>query len=409
MAFVSTGLTRNEQGKRGVTAHYEFRYNNADGSQVNPVGPEPARTNAVIANCENDFNLISNWFNNIALDVQTPIAIRVTSRDACGNGGACWSLQNRKLTVTLGNLAENDSSEFVRYLLVMEITEQFMRAQNKGWYGQNTEGSAGEGLSRFLAAEFLSANELGKPPLDFTNSNSWLNSSRQDYVNNIDPTDIGPDAKTGCSLLFIYYLFSQLGFGVNSIVAAGGATLAQVYKNLTGDSTNPFPLFKQLLDNAYPGTSTITGPNLDNPYPIAKLSFAVRKNTFERAEVQDVVNRGSKFTDAFELVLEGLNLQQWQKFGSIVPNVSSASGLGFPGISFIQSRVNLDLPTNSLIPQQIRFFYDIGFTDASVNGFTMTPRIVELDASVTISGNTTSTASRLEFLGARDMQATLRA
>jgi hypothetical protein len=45
----------------------------------------------------------------------------------------------------------------VRYLLVSEMTEQFMRAQGLGWYGQNTEGSQGEGLSRFLAAQFLAS------------------------------------------------------------------------------------------------------------------------------------------------------------------------------------------------------------------------------------------------------------
>ena len=42
-----------------------------------------------------------------------------------------------------------------RYLLVSEITEQFMREQGRGWYGTNTEGSEGEGLSRFLAARLL--------------------------------------------------------------------------------------------------------------------------------------------------------------------------------------------------------------------------------------------------------------
>jgi len=46
--------------------------------------------------------------------------------------------------------------------------------------------------------------------------------------------------------------------------------LASAYRNLTGDTANPFPSFKHQLDVIYPGTSTITGPNPDNPYPIGK-------------------------------------------------------------------------------------------------------------------------------------------
>ncbi|HEY1440608.1 MAG TPA: hypothetical protein VGF65_07170, partial [Mycobacterium sp.] len=57
----------------------------------------------------------------------------------------------------------------------------------------------------------LAVNGLGAPRSDFTNSNAWLRSSRADYVNNINPTDDGPDAITGCSLLFIYYLLISSG------------------------------------------------------------------------------------------------------------------------------------------------------------------------------------------------------
>lgn len=56
--------------------------------------------------------------------------------------------------------------------------------------------------------------------------------------------DDGPDAITGCSLLFIYDLFSQLGYTENQIVAAGARTLGGVYKILYGDPGDPFPYFK---------------------------------------------------------------------------------------------------------------------------------------------------------------------
>ena len=134
----------------------------------------------------------------------------------------------------------------MRYLLVSEMVENFMRVQNRGWFGSGTEGSEGEGLSRFLAAQFLAVNGLGNPPPGFDNSNAWLNSSRADFVNNIRAADDGPDEVTGCSLLFIYYLFSQLGFTIEAIVAAGANPLSGVYRNLTSKTVNLFPSFKQI-------------------------------------------------------------------------------------------------------------------------------------------------------------------
>ena len=49
---------------------------------------------------------------------------------------------------------------------------------------------------------------------------SWLNSTRPDWVNNVDVYDHGIDPKTGCCILFIYYLHTQLGYSPNQIIAA---------------------------------------------------------------------------------------------------------------------------------------------------------------------------------------------
>jgi len=250
-------LTTNGLSNGGATIHYQFQY---DDSLTG--GLEPARTNQVIAAAEADFIQMTGWFGGTALDVNFRIAVNVTQN----GGGASWSLGGGNLTVTI-NPATGDQA-VVRYLMVAEMVEQFMRSQGRGWFGAGTEGSEGEGLSRFLAAQFLAINNLGSPPSGFGNSNAWLASSRADYVNNINRGDDGPDAITGCSLLFIYYLFSQLGFGINAIVGAGANTLGGVYRNLTGDSADPFPFFKQIADMAYPGTMTITSGNIDNPFPI---------------------------------------------------------------------------------------------------------------------------------------------
>lgn len=382
MALTTTGLTNG-----GVTAHYRFQYDDSLSAPINPGGPEPARTNAVIAACENDFNLMSGWFGNIALDVNFTIPVNVTQN----GGGASWSLSGGNLIVTIN--PSNGSANFVRYLLVSEMTEQFMRAQGRGWYGTNTEGSEGEGLSRFLAAQFLAVNGFGNPPVGFTNSNTWLSSPRADFVNNINLTDDGPDAITGCSLLFIWYLFAQLGFSVNAIVSAGAPTLGGVYRNLTGDTADPFPFFKQLLDTAFPGTSTITTGNLDNPFPLGILSFWVNKSTFGRDEVTDVIASSSNgtFTNAFWLILEGFNINTFNSLGVATPALSGPFK-NLPGISLTLDSlgVEFETPANANIPQRIRFPFDVRFTNATLSAFPNpgdNPIQEVLNAVVNVGGN----------------------
>src|SRR3569832_2023170 len=68
---VTTGLTGG-----GVTTHYSFAY---DESLGGPGGIEPARTNAVIAACENDFNWMQTQFAGVTIGVTTPIPTFVTA------------------------------------------------------------------------------------------------------------------------------------------------------------------------------------------------------------------------------------------------------------------------------------------------------------------------------------------
>jgi Carboxypeptidase regulatory-like domain len=137
-----------------------------------------------------------------------------------------------------------------------------------GWFGGPNEGSQGEGLSRFLGAQLLALNGFGDPPERYRDSFKWLaTSDRMDFVNKTDPRDADQDPKTSCALLFIYYLFSQFGFGVNEIVAAGASPLSAVHKKLSGDPNDPFPLFKKLVDKIFPDPTAITSGTKDNPFP----------------------------------------------------------------------------------------------------------------------------------------------
>jgi hypothetical protein len=382
MTLISTGLTNG-----GVTTHYHFQYDDSlSASPTNPTGPEPARTNAVIAACENDYNLMSGWFGNIPLTVSTPLSVNVV----LGSGGASWSGG----TITL-KVRNTDNGIHCRYVLIAEVTEMFMLAQGGGWFASDgsNEGSAGEGLSRFLASQFLIS--IGQPPTrpGFDIANSWMNSPREDFVNNVDETDHSISPKSGCAILFIYYLFTQLGFTINQIIAAQAPQLSGVYANLTGDSSDPFPFFKQLLDRGFPGTQTIGGVNLDNPYPLGMLSFWVDKSTFGRDEVTDVIGSPSNgaFPNSFWLVLEGFNINSFNSFGIGNP-AFSGQFKNLPGISLTlnSSGIQFETPTDTGIPQRIRYPFDIQFTNATLGIFPNpgnAPNQEILNAIVNVSGN----------------------
>jgi Polyglycine hydrolase-like, structural repeat len=265
MAFVTTGLVNG-----GVTTHYKFSY---DDALASPAGPEPARTNAVIAACEADYNSMFGWFGS-GLTV-TGMSVQVTTQ----SNGASWSGTSSSSTIELKaqGASYSNNPAYLRYLLIAEVTEIFMMTQNKGWFQGSNEGSKGEGLSRFLSGQFLVANGfLGVGiDADYAVADLWLNSTRQDFVNNA-PDDNGYNATNGCTTLFIYYLFHQLGYGIDQIVAAAGATLTAVYKNLTGDPRDPFPLFKRMLDARFPSTSgsAVPGPNFDDPWPLGDVAWS---------------------------------------------------------------------------------------------------------------------------------------
>ena len=317
--FVTTGLNNG-----GKTAHdvYAFAYD----SSLQAGGLEPGRTQALINAAEADFGIMSGWFAGITPNGPSPIPVYVTRL----NGGA-----NNTGSIRL-NPNTNDPNE-LRSLLVSEITESFMAGQNKGWGflpGVNNEESCGEGLSLFLTQQFELSQGIVGPYTAFT-ANNWLNSSRFDYVNSVLPFP-GNGPGTGCSILFIYYLFQQLGFTIPQIIAAAPgykngvlnaiAPLRGVYQNLTKDNSDPFPFFKQLLDSFFPGTTIISGPNPDNPFPLTPFrqstgsSFSLSREP-KAVEVFWIRPDGMVFTNARD---PSFNNGNWNNPNPIAANPGSA-------------------------------------------------------------------------------------
>ena len=256
----------------GSTTHFSISWDN----DPNPVGAPalttadgPDRANQLLAICEGDYPLMASWFPGLSLPFSLPISVNIVPGNYARAG---WG---PPISLVPGN---GSGMDVTRYLLVAEVVEMFMLAQNKGFFAPDggNEGAAGEGLSRFLGAEFLKQSGLGASLAGFGVADLWLNSARADYVNNIDEGDHAPDEKSGCATLFLYYLSYQLGYSIQRIIAAAAPTLAGVYTNLTGDAADPFPAFKAMLDAAFPPTnpdgsprqSAVPGPNPDNPYPL---------------------------------------------------------------------------------------------------------------------------------------------
>lgn len=248
----------------GSTTHYSVSY---DDSLSQADGLD--RANALLAVCEQDYTMMAGWFAGLSIPYATPVAVNIIPG---GYAGASWG---PPISLRPG---DGSGMDVVRYLLVAEVVEMLMLAQDRGWFASDhsNEGAAGEGLSRFLSTEFLVQSGLGTSEPYFDTARFWLNSDRLDYVNTIDEHDHAPDEKSGCATLFLYYLSYQLGYDIPRIVAAAAPTLAGVYRNLTGATDDPFPAFAQLLEAAFPryaadgtpNTSSIPGPNPDNPFPL---------------------------------------------------------------------------------------------------------------------------------------------
>lgn len=261
MSFVTAGLPG-----LGLTRHFHVSYDSAS-----PLDGREAAI-ALQSMCTDDYELMSNWFRGVSIE---PVDIKISTvpegwePEVMGHflmtSGPGVSLLGG-VTIEPG---PKPSPARIRYMFVEEVTKLFMLAQDRGWIDADGKGH-GLSLARFLGAQALAANGMGAPDLDLQSANSWMQTTRRDFVNG--PGDGGvPD---GCRALFLYYLVMQLKFSVDQIVGSGGPTVADAYRALTHKDEDPFPEFKALLDSRYPGTATIPD-HPDNPWPIGHLAEAL--------------------------------------------------------------------------------------------------------------------------------------
>jgi hypothetical protein len=215
---------------------------------------------AVLGNCESDYTTIAGFFGQEPpSSVKFHVLAAPLSRHLDGSGGA-YHHTCRAANLYCDVQATPTVNPVVTSALVAaEEVEVFEAFQNRGW---NCGASNGEGLSRVIAEELYPGILEG---LGYFTAKSWLNSHRPNWVGRTLPTDANMVAN-GCSVLFLYYLHSQLGFAWDKICQAAAPTLAGTYYHLTAKQA-PFLSFATLLAKAFP-KGTRTELSKDNPFPI---------------------------------------------------------------------------------------------------------------------------------------------
>jgi hypothetical protein len=362
---------------------------------------------AIAGIVESEHSALTSWFNiTTGFGTSDRITVNVKSISSGGannfgysSGGG--SVINVNFLPTGFTSSQNTANEVARMMFVNELVEIFMdfnnqKSGNTTWVAGHSDG---EGLSQICG---IIRFPVGHYAAYRSWVNNWLSSSRPNWVSSNESTD-GNAVSFGCALLFLYYLRDQLGFTIQQIIQNGGATLVDLYKNLTGDNSDPFAYFANAVNSVLPGTQTLPESNTeaaDDPFPIFTLNFWDGKNTYGKAEVQDSINNIRPFQDAVLLVLEGFSPSHWQALGSPVPANPTGDAALFPDIHFTRTHVEFENSSLPLVPQRIHFHYDVSFTTTS--GFTTAPQVKELDSSITVSGTPANATTDFEFLGAEN-------
>lgn len=183
----------------------------------------------VLSACEQDYSVIHGWFGQIEPAGQ-PFKVILDP-----NAGGAYHM-----TCAATEIHVLPDRDLASGFLAAEVVEVFAANLANGW---NCGRTNGEALARVLAFEL-------HPTLarDFTGTEQdWWQSGHPDHITDNQAGDLDQLAN-GCGQLFLHFLHSKLGFGWEAIVRAGGDSLGETYRRLTGrPGTLGFSEFVQLL------------------------------------------------------------------------------------------------------------------------------------------------------------------
>jgi hypothetical protein len=264
------------------------------------------RAQAVAAVCEHEFTVLTGWFGitgAFGTSDRINVYLQIPTSGGANNfgyesGGKSRIYVNPQSAMT--NAA--NAAEIIKMMFVNELVEVFMSYNNQKGANKNSwkaNNSDGEALSQLCGIErFRTGHYLAYP--------SWVDSwlqfvptpPRPDYVGNPEPTDGNP-VSWGCGLLFLYYLKSQLNYSVPQIIQNGGASLTELYKNLTGQG-NAWDAFTGLVNAYFPPGNTPPFLTFDDPFPL--LDPIYRSVTSEASyAARTTVASGKAYVSPFSL------------------------------------------------------------------------------------------------------------
>ena len=219
---------------------------------------------------EAEFATLRSWFQNTTgFGASNPVTLLVDTKSLAWNNG--YHSNGTTLVIMNhfnGQGADPLADDAVMGLFVAEIIEVLMSCRDVQtgkitWHENNSDG---EGLSRMAVgmlhpASYYNGTYLGGPYV-----NGWLQSAaRDDWITTNEPSDTDGDS-FGCSLLFLYWLHSQLGHSMPEIITKAGATLEATYHALTGQFGG-YEAFTDFLAPFFPIGQT-AALKTDNPFPI---------------------------------------------------------------------------------------------------------------------------------------------
>src|SRR5262249_55771637 len=157
-----------------------------------------ALAQAILQNCERDYTTLQQVFGGLTPQ-RMPFVVQITGGATGASHSSCMGTD-----IAVGGKSGRDV-DFIRSLLVAEADEVFMANFAHGW---DCGASNGEGLSRVLANDIYP----GVEPAGFISSDSWLNSPRENFVDQTYPSDTDYPS-IGCAVLFLNWLRFQLQHG----------------------------------------------------------------------------------------------------------------------------------------------------------------------------------------------------
>jgi hypothetical protein len=238
----------------GSTAHFAVYYETALGSAGAQVAGQ------VLGKVEADYARLSQLFGDVTLAQPFNVVIAAIGGAQDGTGGAYhMGCDDQTLYVDIKTKPHIDSDRS-SFFVVTQAVDVFAAAQGKH---ADCGTSYGAALKRVLATE-LYPKEIA----EFSTAAYWLDGARADCVSVNDKTDLNTGA-TGCAVLFLNYLHTQLNIAWERILHAGGATPAETYANL-GLGSDAFARFRALIDRHFPPGKP-SGLTTDNPFPFADL------------------------------------------------------------------------------------------------------------------------------------------